>query len=289
MNKFIMLFSILIIAAVLRFYRIGIAPPLIEQSNLAMREVSALFGVVNVFLVYLITKKIFRNYKPGLLSAWIMSVLPWTLEQGRIVSQVNIALPIILLNLLLIRSIKNKLINCLILLALALFYIVYPQFWLFRNFQTIPLQNFINNFFSVISPDMWFFRNISFYHAGLRDWGFIYLTMFPVLIIGLYATAISKLKWLILLLIGLGAVTSASPFFPETSEFFLAIPVISLILATGFYRLFSYLTNHGITFKILSVIYILLITYEISQLLHFYFVHYPQQVMGSITEIQIPF
>ncbi len=82
-----------------RFWGIGKFPPLANSTYLPFRLLSAMLNIFSSLLIYLIVKKIFKNKNRHLpvLSSFIFLILPWTVEQGRIFSQPNNALFVILL------------------------------------------------------------------------------------------------------------------------------------------------------------------------------------------------
>jgi len=76
-------------------------------NELAVRLPSALFGVLSVFLIYLISAKFFGR-KIGLLSAFIAAITPWLIYFSRGAWEVNICLTLTLLGIyLFLKSLDN--------------------------------------------------------------------------------------------------------------------------------------------------------------------------------------
>lgn len=287
MKKIIFILLILLNGAILRLNRLELFPPVKDVQVLSSRYLTAFISLLVIFLVYKFSCKYFHSRKTGLVSSFVLSVLPWALEQNRIVSEVNTALFILLLLDVILRKLPKTHLKILTLtLAIPLFYIFYPQLWIFRNLTIISLSQATVNALSLFSPDMWFFHNITFYHGGLREWGFIYLTLIPFLAIGLYKSVINRKIFPVCILIVFGIITSFSPFFPESREFYLAVPFIASIIGRGFtlMKLPSSLLGRFITIMV-----VMILSYEMSELLHFYFVHYPLQVNESLDKINIPY
>ena len=65
-------------------------------TEFSVRLPSALFGVIGVFLIYLLSKYLFRSEKIGLLSAFFLAISPWHLNFSRGAWEANLALTLLL-------------------------------------------------------------------------------------------------------------------------------------------------------------------------------------------------
>jgi len=282
-------FSLIIIFAIVsRFLFIKELPPIFDNSVLLARYITAFLSVGSIFLLFLILITFNLRIKLIFLTIWTMAVLPWSIEQGRIFSQVSNALFFCLLFFLLIQKTKNFIFKILKLSFIPFFlYFIYPQFWIFQLTSVFRFSSkLLNNIFIIVSPDFLFFRNITFWWGGIKEFGIMYVSFLPMFMYGLYRLIIEKKYSLFIIFIFLVIISAASPFFPESREFFLSIPLISLIVGKGMYQ-FLYVENKWI--KFMFWILIILVIYEISQYFHYYSVHYKQEIIINQREIHEAF
>ncbi|MBI4991478.1 phospholipid carrier-dependent glycosyltransferase [Candidatus Gottesmanbacteria bacterium] len=210
--KLLLLF-VIIFAFFSRFFFLDKIPSLVN-SAISQRFFSASLSVGSVILLYLLVYRAFESAKIALLSAMIFSILPWTIEQGRIVSSVNIALFFLLGTILLAKKIKITALKWIIYLSVPLIlYLAYTQFWLFRSKDFIPsLSKLTNDMFILTSPDFLFFKNPTFWWGGVRETGILYLSFLPFLFAGFYDIVTQKklniLAWLILILLTSAAIAN---------------------------------------------------------------------------------
>lgn len=68
-------------------------------NEFAVRFPSALFGVINIFLLYLLTYKLFKNQFIALTAAFLLSISPWHIQFSRVIWETNFALFFFLLGL----------------------------------------------------------------------------------------------------------------------------------------------------------------------------------------------
>jgi 4-amino-4-deoxy-L-arabinose transferase-like glycosyltransferase len=66
--------------------------PLFDLSILAVRLPSALFGILTVFMTYLLVKELFKRSDIALVSAFFMSISPWHIQFSRIAFESNLGL-----------------------------------------------------------------------------------------------------------------------------------------------------------------------------------------------------
>src|SRR4030043_1518213 len=194
MKNSLILISILICALVLRIWQINIFPPKIASTIVIYRYLSAFINTLSIIVLFLYAKKEMHSAKKALLSSFIFSVLPWSVVQSRISSQVNNALFVLLLMLLIIQHQHNKIIKIIIFLF-SIFFIClfYPQLWIIKSsvFQ-IDLKNLVSNIFFLTSSELFFFINPTFWWGGVRDVGIMYLSFTPLLAVGLYLLVLRK-------------------------------------------------------------------------------------------------
>ncbi len=310
MHRFVLLL-VIIYALVSRLWFLNQIPPLLDTASYYPRLVSAIFGIATVAVIYFLSKLIYKNKRLALLTAWVFAVSPWSVEQGRVISQPTVALFCLLLISFLFLTVKNKIISRgLLIITPLVLYLTYPQFWLFRFTQPLPkIADFLNNLFYLISPEFLFFKNTTFWWGGVRESGIFFLAFLPFLILGIYrfitcychpdrsaswrrvegSSTLRKLEdsstslgMTSLKQIGLGLyffvillLSAASPFFPESREFYLAYPVLCLIVAVGIDYWWSSKTKIS---KIIFMFLFLFIIYDIGSFFHYYTIHYPQQI-----------
>lgn len=283
----LILLVIIFYTAISRFFLIDKVPPILSPSIINLRILSAIANLVSTVLVFHLIKNYWKNTKVSFLSAWIFSVLPWVFEQGRINSGPNLALGLILFILFLIQKSLTKLKFVLLTLIPIVVFLTYPQFWIFRVQEfKLSASSFVINLFILNSFDFLFFKNITFWWGGVREFGVMFLTFLPFFLLGIYQFIIRKEKKLLVLLGLIIVIAALSPFFPESREFYFVTPIISLTVALGFYR--WSLEKHTVAKAILFGL-VLLIMYELSQFIHFYLVHYPQQVTSNFSQIHEAF
>lgn len=251
MKNKIFLFYIFLFNFSTRFWKLGIIPSLFDSRLINLRVISAIISVFLPFLLYFYLSKIYRDKKLALLSAFIFSLLPGSLIEGRIVSL-----------------------------------LVSPSIWLKELPVLIAPFKILTNFLSLISFDMLFFQNTTFYWGGIRETGIIYLSLLPFILAGIYfSLAKAAIKPLLLLLL-IFTIISLNPKFPESRLIFLSLPILSLIIAGGLKNIWFVRDLYS---KIFTVIFILIFTYEMIQFFHFYTVHYPIQVNDFSQKITEPF
>lgn len=285
MNKFLL--SMIITASFLvRFFYLGTVPVMNHLESHSFRIMSSLGNIGVIIMLYFITKRLISNRTISLLSSFVFATLPWTIEQSRIVSEVNNFLFWIILLFTISIYTKFKFIKVMAIVLIPLFlYLVYPSFWLFKiHSYSISLNNFMNNIFLLTSYELLFFRNITFWWGGLREWGALHISLIPFFLVGIYQLFVKKIILLIVSIILILIISAMSPFLPESREFYLVTPFISIIIAMG---LFYFFGNYSISkYRYPSIIiFVLVFIYDFSSLLHYYFVHYSLQVLGNIQNI----
>lgn len=276
---------VIIFGAILRFWRLGLIPPMSTQSYLTPRFTSSIYSLGSIILLYYICKKIFRVEKIAQLSSFIFAILPWTIEQGRISSEPTNVLFWMLLILFINMTYKNRILNLVSILFIPLlFYFIHPNFWILKNgFYLITVDSLLKNIFVILTPDFLFFKNDTFWWGGIRDVGVLHLSLLPFFILGIYQLIVKEeIKAIIWFGICLFFYAS-NPLFPEGREFFLATPIIALIVALGIYQLFYYLYSRN--WQLVLLIFLLILVYDFASFLHYYAVHYQLEVQGYLSRI----
>lgn len=281
------LLTVIIYSILSRYMFINFLPPVTSGSVLLYRILTAGLSIGSIYLVYSLIADIFNSRKLGLLTAFIFAVTPWVTEQSRIYSEVNNCLFLLLLAVYFWRKYANIYFrSCLTLIVLSGIYFVYPSLWLFAFFKpgsNLPkLQDFMNNIFTILSPDYLFFRNISFWWGGIKDFGVMFIIFLPFWLYGIYGFLIQKKYYFFLIFFIIVLFTSLSVKFPETREFFLSVPILSLFTATGLKEAFKPKNN---THLIICIIFIALFSYELSQYQHYYTVHYSKEIQMNKDKI----
>src|SRR3989344_2568595 len=262
--RYYVLLLLFIFSLLSRFYLLNTVPPLFDAQIQILRLSSAVLNILSIFLLYIYVKKTLNNTKIALLSAWVMATLPWVLEQGRIYSYASNSLFFLLLFLLFWISLNNLLARFILLISFFItLYFSYPNLWIFK---TMPVLDhpiiFINNLFNLLSPDNLFFRNFTFWWGGVKEVGVMYILLFPFLIFGLLEI-INHRRYKLL--------------YP-------CLFILFLSVAFGIYKLFL----KGIQ-PLFILIFTALITYEIIQFFHYYYIHYPQDIISNKSNIKDPF
>lgn len=286
MHTTIILVLILVFLFISRFFQIGFIPPLTPGTPILLRYINVMVSVGICILMYFYTKKRTQNRKESLLAAWVFSVLFWPLEQGRIVSQVNISVFFLLIYLIHITScsLKTKIFSTFILVVVLFF--IYPQLWIFKLALPKLSIDLVNNFIAVASFEFLFFKNQYFWWGGVRDFGILNLTFLPFFLIGIFQIIYDKDRQIIFGSLILILLTAMSPYFPETREFYLATPFFSYIIAAGIYK---FRLKKNFMRNLLMTGSLIFLMYELSQYFHYYTIHYYMEVRGNLSKIHEAF
>lgn len=288
--KKLLIASILFITASSRLLFITQIPPLKSDTDIAGRVISALASILAVWCIYKITTYYTGKNRIGYLTALIFSVLPWTVEQGRIVSEVNMTLSITLfiLWIQIFFSKKTKVIFFAILVTV--FYFTYKEIWILHvDTQTmVSPENIGKNMLFLSSSEFLISHNPTFWWGGVRDWGISLSIFLPFLVIGIIKSIARKEIVILITIIMLLIFASSSPAFPESREFYLATPLISYFIAVGI-NVLREIKGKPYVYKMLTVIIVGLFIYEYQNFLHFYTVHYPLRVKSDIQKIIGPY
>ena len=248
--SYILILLIFLFNLISKFWKIGEVPPLLNESSFVLRLVSASLSSVFPLLLYFFVRKISKSKKLALLSALIFSLLPQTFIEGRVVS----------------------------------FYLV-PGSFEDQLPRFLPFSKFLRNFFTLTSPEVWLFQNIFFYWGGVRETGLIFFSLLPFLLSGLFYYLKKGFNFPFFSFIVILIFISLSGSFPENRLIFLTLPYIAVSIARGILIV-------GDTQKFAKVIIFILsffLCLEMVFFYHFYFVHYPKQIIDFSQNIKQPF
>lgn len=261
--------------------------PLMNGNFLPARLINILFFIINNWMVIWLTARYIRNKKIALLAGFYFSILPWTLEQSRIVSEPNSGLFIVLsLIFLLIKFRKIKFIYLLIPVGIFLFTKAYPHFFMLKSsWIQISLKKYISNLFFLSSPEFLFFRNTTFWWGGLTDFGVMMISLIPLFLLGIYISLLKNYKLILISSVGIWLISGLSIALPESREFFFITPLLCFYLSVGTY-VFARKNNF---YRVLFIFLCLSIFYETAQVWHEYTKHYPLKVSGNLEKIYEPF
>ncbi|MBI3379804.1 hypothetical protein HY029_03565 [Candidatus Gottesmanbacteria bacterium] len=283
----ILFLGILVFTAVTRLFLLNKIPPSINSSVYIWRLLSVFACLISTIVVYTLVKMNVRKKKIALLSSWIFVNLPWVFEQSRIISSPNLALTLVLLIMLLVLNTKYKLRVVFLLFIPVIFFVSYPKMWIFHASEfKFNYINFINNLFMLFSFDFLFFKNFTFWWGGVKEFGVMFTAFLPFFIVGIYEMINRQEFKLLLLIVFFGIFSALSPYFPESREFYLAVPIISFITALGIYCVTQKMKSVN---RSILIFMIFLILYESAQFFHFYFIHYPQQIISNVSQIHESF
>jgi hypothetical protein len=282
----VLLVSILLFTFVSRLALISQIPTLSAGSNISFRYVNIFIDLCIVFCIFYYSKKRSGSIKLGLITAWVLSVLFWSFEQGRVISQVNLGVLFLLMYLIgtLRKNIKYTLLSTLIFFFFLT--IVYPQFWIFRKTIPVVFGDILKNFFSTISFDQLFFKNIYFWWGSVRDFGILNLSFAPFFVIGVFQSFYKKEFQIIIGTLLVILMTTLSPYYPETKELYFAVPFFSYFIACGLYSMSN---QKLLGWKLVFMTIILYFMYELTGYYHYYFVHYAVEVTNNISRIHEAF
>lgn len=282
----VFLAELILFVSITRLYLLGVVPP---HASLAVsdRFISAIFSIGSTIILFFLTDTLLKKKKLSLLISWIFAVLPWTFEQGRIISQPNNCVFYLLLILFLIISVDSLYAKIvLVFLFPVIIHISYPQIWLEKSHILPTVHDFLNNFFLLTSPDLLFFKNTTFWWGGVKGFGVMYVTLLPFFLLGVIQT-INRKEYRLPAILALLITTAAlSTYLPESRELFLATPIFSFMIARGLYGFYS---NHRKLPIGITILLIVCITYEMAQFMHYYFIHYPLYIQGNINQIKDAF
>lgn len=285
--------SIILFATFLRLTWLGTLP-IGKEGALWLRLPVALSGIVSVFLFIYCVQKYFQNVKLALIAGLVLTLLPWHIEQSRVISGSMIGLTFILgaISVSLSFPSKRVLATTLVLSPLIL-YLVYPDFWPYQGkLPDLSLTFFLANIFKLISVEYLFYRNDSFWLGGLRDRGVLLSSCLPLFGLGIYQT-LKKLRRihlrLILPFIAVLFIAAANPMFPEQKEYFLISPYLALIVAFGVLYMIDHFISSNMFIKAILIIYIIFLLYDHLLFYHYYTVHYAQRIQNEIPKTEITF
>lgn len=278
--------GIFLVASLLRLPYLSTIPPL-GVAGLIPRIITALMSIVTIGLLMYIVHKKTRNLSLTYASGLAFALMPWHIEQSRIVSPPMWALLVVLLTYSLVLQ-CNKTYVKLAITAFAVLVLtwVYPGILSFtQTSRSLNVLAHVSHFFRLISIQFHFFQNDSFWKGGLREWGVLLPTTLPIFLLGLFQL-LKSVKWKHwgygLYLVVIWLIAALNPLFPEGREFFLITPYISIIIGLGIIKLLDLYKYSTFKTKALLGVFFLFVIYEHLIFAHFYLSHYVKRIQYSI-------
>jgi 4-amino-4-deoxy-L-arabinose transferase-like glycosyltransferase len=153
-------------------YSAYLSSKLLGESTLSIRLPAVLFGLISIFILYLLTLELTGNHLAALLSSFFLSILPWHIHYSRIGWEPASMLPFILsATVLLIRGI-NKNQSWMISLGFGFFSLA------IYTYQPAPLFAFLLLLAIVCFNYKYFVNNPKNFFIGVLSAGFIALPYF---------------------------------------------------------------------------------------------------------------
>ncbi len=284
--------ALLIISSVTRLAVLGLIPAGREGAFFA-RLPTATAGIISIAVLVLFIWKVFKRPDVGLVSGYCLALMPWHIEQSRVVSTPMLGLAVGMTTLYMTQIFRDRLVKGLILvLGLGLFYFLYRDFWLFSIGTIIKPHDFLTNVFKLASVDFLFYRNDTFWEGGLRTIGVLLPGFIGLAGIGLVEIIRkwNKKYWFYYLgFIFLLVLSAANPKLPEAREYFLVTPYLSIICALGAIKLYRLLFNSKKAIRLFIFMYLMFIAYEHIWFYHMYSYHYAQRVKNEVPYEKLTF
>lgn len=278
-------FTVLALIVVLsHFYGLNTYPPDFHGGVFFDRLFSASYGAMTVFVICLIAKQLFKDDMTALSSGLFLTLMPWHIEQSRIVSKVSLmtlVTTIFVYLLLRIRLTKTKIfLSILFLLLLPATYKDLPSGSLVK--LTSQSASWKVTFFKLLSAEFLFFENQAFGIGALKSYGVMLWFTLPIFLIGLLTMirkSASNQSLILLLWFGFAVLLTLLNPLSFGIEFYIATPLLALILASGFIEVLAGFRRRSYLVKILTISYCLFIIYGFLNFWHFYTSHYTLRIM----------
>ncbi len=289
----ILTIGVIILAAISRLVYLGVFPPG-GFNSFWLRVPTAVAGTSSIMLLMWLVQRISRNKLLSLVSGFMLTIMPWHIEQSRVYSQAMIGLTVLLLGAIIYTATRMKLLKIIVAVVTGLgFYFVYPQFWIFKlNFKLPIFNDYLGNLFKLVSVEFLFYKNDSFWSGGFRTWGVFLPSFIPIIIVGMLSV-FEKIKvrhWnYVLLAAVIWFLSGANPTFPEGREYLLITPYLAVISAFGVIKVFGQFKSSNIILRTLIIALLLFVIYEYALFTHFYTTHYSQRIENEIPHEEIAF
>ncbi len=276
------LIVILLFTAFTRLWAIGSIPPLESSELFWLRLLSVGCAFISVFLLYKVSEKIFGQQEIALWSVFWLSSSPWHIAESRIISPPLMASCLLIIAAAVFLS-KQKILSIVIVLIGLI--IVLRFSWITQGIHFIGFSSFLTNIFKYLSPVFLFFFNDTRWWVGFKEVGvFMPIAAVPF-IVGIYEfffypnKRVIKMTLLGFLVIMLFA--AASPNNPETQEFFLALPILAMIIGLGTVTLKNILYRQKKLGAMVFIVFLSFIGYQLFQMWHIYTTHYQIRVINE--------
>lgn len=283
---------IILFELLLHFFKLGSIPFFSNSFPTGALIQSASFNIISSFLIYAIAKILFRKNRTSLISFFIFSSLPWVVETSRGGIYLNFLLFWILVLILLLAFIKKIIHFSFVLTVLrpvlflagisaVVFFLKKPE-WIFSPvLYPYTLEAVLSHSSHLVSPSFLFFSNDSFWYGGNKEAGILLLSFLPFLFLGITETFRKDLPVISVWLTAGILLSVFNPYFPESFEFYIAVPVFVFSIAGGFYIFRS--VN-----RLIIALLVLLFVFEYSLYLHTYFIHYSQNTRSYFQNLKKP-
>jgi hypothetical protein len=270
-----------------RVFELGSIPPGRSES-FWLRLPTALAAILVIIFLQLAIFRRTKSHTLTLLTGLVMVLMPWQIEQSRIVSDAIFGLLVVTIALFLWTVAPCR--RCkivLIIMTLILLWRAFPSNWMTSyGLSKANISHLLPNGAILWGVDFLFSKNDSFWLGGLRTVGVLLPSLLPAFYIGIVLFIKRSRMVTLLTVFGLAAVVTVvaalNPRFPEEREFFLITPLLAILVAIGLRAIFSFWRNRGIFIKGLVLIYLLWIFYDTLLFWHFYTQHYWQRITNEI-------
>jgi len=163
-----------IYASALSIYSFGL-------NEFAVRFPSALLGVINIFLLYLLVLKLFKNQFIALTAAFLLTISPWHIQFSRVIWETNFALFFFFLGLFLFILWTEKMKHKYLFFSIIIFGL---------GIYTYNAAKIFVPFFLVVL--CWIYRKLFFkYKTQLF---FVSLVFFAIVFLGIFQSNLSGLS-----------------------------------------------------------------------------------------------
>ena len=286
MQKNMGLILIVLFAALIRLPLLNILPPGGENTFFP-RLVTVVTAIVSILLFYLVILQKSRQKDLASVSAFVLTFLPWHIEQSRIYSPFMLILTFLLMVVLLWQIAACK--RCksvLVIFSSIVIWRLLPDLWIFHPPYILPnLTNILQHIFKLLSVDFLFFNNDSLWFGGLRTTGVFLPSGIIIFLLGIGVVAKNfsqKYLWILLSVLILTLLTALDPEFPETRIFFLTTPALAYIAAQGILYLRKAYREKKWFAKAVIIFYATILFYEHVLFFHTYTTHYVNRFAHDI-------
>jgi len=279
-------FSIVVLAAIIRFPYIGQLPPGSDQVFFS-RLLSACAGVVSIGLYMAVLQQIVRQKQTSWWAGLVLTLMPWHIEQSRVYSPVLLGLTILLLGIYAyIRTGNRTSRGIIILLTMMGFFGIHPVYasiWEAMKRGT-PMQ-IVDHIGYLTSGEFLFYKNETFWVGGMRTVGVFVPATVGIFLVGAYESS-RRVRWSHMPWIGgylvILITASMNPLFPEGRHYFLSTPYLALISGVGLEYMVGLCKYPSWCIRIGIFCFLSIIMYEYIWFSHLYISHYSHRIHEEV-------